>query len=575
MERQVATPDAAVPLSGARLDDLLSELLGRFGNVMDTQERLRGLLAAVVGIAADLGLDSVLHRIVQVACRLTDARYGALGVVGAGPDRRLRAFVTHGLTDEERARIGDLPRGHGILGLIIDSPEPLRLNALGQHAHSFGFPAHHPPMNTFLGVPIRIRDQVFGNLYLTEKQSGDGFTLEDEELVVALAAAAGVAIENARLYEESARRRRWLEAAAEITAALLGEVRREEALALVADRARGAAGADVAAVLLRDEGGRLLVEVTTGPVPPDLPGTKVATEGTVAGQALDSGQAVVMEQASPDERLAGLGFSSAEGWPVLESVVLLPLRSAGPPAGVLLVGWGPDGADAFRETDVTLLASFAEQAALALQVAQAAQDRGRLAVFEDRDRIGRDLHDLVIQRLFAVGLTLQNAARLTDRPEVATRLTAAVDDIDATITDIRRTIFELSAPSVSTDLRAQLGEAVALMVPSLGFTPRVRTTGPVDSAVPLRLRPHLLAVVREALSNVARHAGATAAEVALAVGDEVVLTVTDDGVGVTEGGRRSGLRNMAQRAESSGGTFEVRRSGPDGGTVAVWRVPAR
>ena len=208
-EQQGLRQSAALsPLPRARLDDLLSELLARVGEVLDTQDRLRGLLDAVVGITSDLDLDSVLERIVRAACQLADARYGALGVLRPGPDRRLREFVTHGLTDEQRARIGDLPRGHGILGVIIDSPEPLRLNTLGDHPRSFGFPPNHPPMSTFLGVPIRIRDKVFGNLYLTEKQSGDGFTTDDEEIVVGLAAAAGVVIENARLYEEAARRER-------------------------------------------------------------------------------------------------------------------------------------------------------------------------------------------------------------------------------------------------------------------------------------------------------------------------------------------------------------------------------
>jgi GAF domain-containing protein len=208
------SPSSALSQLGrARLDELLVELLQRVEDVMNTQDRLRGLLDAVVGIAADLSLDRVLERIVRAACQLADAKYGALGVLGAGPDRRLREFVTHGVTDGQRASIGDLPRGHGILGVIIDRPEPLRLTNLGDHELSYGFPANHPPMNSFLGVPIRIRDKVFGNLYLTEKQSGDGFTADDEEIVVALAAAAGVVVENARLYEDSERRQRWLEAA--------------------------------------------------------------------------------------------------------------------------------------------------------------------------------------------------------------------------------------------------------------------------------------------------------------------------------------------------------------------------
>ena len=575
MEQPNPRPSAALTgLSRAKLDDLLQELLTRVGDVLDTEERLRGLLDTVVGLAADLDLDSVLERIVRAACLLVGARYGALGVLGTGPERRLRAFITHGLTPEQRAAIGDLPRGHGILGLIIDSPEPLRLARLGDHVQSYGFPPNHPPMTTFLGVPIRIRDRVFGNLYLTEKQSGETFTADDEEIVVALAAAAGVVIENARLYEESSRRQRWLVAAAEITAALLSEVPRDESLTLVADRAREVAGADAAAVLLRHEGGHLVAEVTSGELLRRLRGVSVPTDGDETRLVLDRAETVVLASGSPTEHLTALGLAPADGWPDLGHLILLPLRSAGAVAGILLVGWRASRADEFRTTEVALLESFAEQAALALQVSEAQVTRGRLAVFEDRDRIGRDLHDLVIQRLFAVGLTLENAARLTVRPEVTKRITGAVDDIDATIKDIRRTIFELSSAPRSSDLRAELGEAVAVVVPALGFTPRLRTAGPVDSAVADELRPHLLAVVRETLSNVARHAQATSAEVRLEVGQDVVLTVTDDGVGIAGGGRRSGIKNLAERAESLGGTFEVGPSNPVG-TVAVWRVPAR
>jgi signal transduction histidine kinase len=566
---------ALTPLARARLDELLVELLQRVEDVMNTQDRLRGLLDAVVGIATDLSLASVLQRIVRAACQLADAQYGALGVLGAGPDRRLREFVTHGLTDEQRAAIGDLPRGHGILGVIIDKPEPLRLTHLGENELSYGFPANHPPMNSFLGVPIRIRDKVFGNLYLTEKQSGDGFTADDEEIVVALAAAAGVVVENARLFEESERRQRWLEAAADVTAALLGEDSRDDALQLVADRGREVASADLAAVMLRHEGGRLLVEVVSGPSPEGLVGMAMPTERTAAGEVLDGREAVVVDNALGHGRVAASGFLTEDGWPELASMALLPMRSAGSVAGILALGWSTHSEQLYQDTDLRLPASYAEQATLALQLAQAQEDRGRLAVFEDRDRIGRDLHDLVIQRLFAIGLVLDNASRLTDLPAAAAdRITGAVDDIDATIKDIRRSIFELSAATTSSDIRAELGASIAVITPALGFTPQLRTDGPVDSLVSVELRPHLLAVVREALSNVARHAHATAAQVHLEVGPEIVLTVTDDGQGFVVGTRESGLRNMRERAETFGGTFEVRR-GPEGGTVAVWRVPAR
>ena len=256
----------------------------------------------------------------------------------------------------------------------------------------------------------------------------------------------------------------------------------------------------------------------------------------------------------------------------LTRVMALPLCAESSLTGVLTLAWA-HGDESVLSGDVLLPATFAEQAALALQVASARQDRARLAVYEDRDRIGRDLHDLVIQRLFAIGLTLENAARMAVKPEVATRITTAVDDIDVTIREIRHTIFELgSGRGTLVDLRTELGGIVEEHAVVLGFRPTWHTEGPVDSAVPDEVRPHLLAVLREALSNAARHARASSVDVSLAVGDEVVLTVTDDGVGIPEGVRTSGLRNMAERAASAGGRSDV-ESRPGGGTTVRWSVP--
>ena len=536
---------------------------------LSTEERLGGLLDAVVGLAGDLDLGSVLERIATVAGRLVGAEYAALAVLGTGPERRLREFVTHGLTDAQRAEIGDLPRGHGILGLIIDEPGPLRLEHLGDHPASFGFPPNHPPMDTFLGALIRIRDKVFGNLYLTQKRAPGGFTDQDEELLVALAAAAGVVIENARLYEESARRRRWLEAAMAITAALLAPVEQDAALRLVADRARDVAGADIAAVLLSGSADRLVVEVASG-VPDDVVGTSVPIEGSLSGSVVGSGQMLVVEDPA-----AGLGTA----WdPVLRDVkpdggpmVLLPMRSANGVDGVLTVGWTRANAQGFHETDIQLPAAFAEQAALALQVATLRQDQALLAVVEDRHRIARDLHDLVIQRLFAVGLALENTTRLTDPPAVTARVVTAVDDIDATIKEIRRTIFELSSPQQGPQLRRRLIDVVADTTGWLGFEPEVRISGPVDTAVSPQAREHLLATLREALSNIARHAAAGAVQVAVSVGGHGAAGARRRSR-LHPGERESGLRNMRTRAESLGGRFAV-RSAPGRGTELTWRVP--
>jgi len=572
----VAT-EASAALSvmhGADLEVLLKGLLERVGDVLADQERMRLLLDAVVTIAADLSLDGVLQRIVEAASDLAEARYVALGVLGNGPDRRrLRAFVTHGLTPEEYRRIGDLPRGHGLLGLIIDRPEPVRLHDIAAHPESYGFPPGHPPMRSFLGLPVRIRDRVFGNLYLTEKEGGGDFTERDEAIVRALAAAAGVVIENARLYEEAARRERWLAATADINRLLLGPAGSEDPLQTVADRARESAEADASSVVLRRSDTELGVAVVSGVDPAGVADLSLTMDGSLAGHVVVTGRSlVIVDPEEESERSREL--ASLDGWPDAGPMMLVPLRTTDGVTGVLTLAWTPGHLDQFHEVDVRLPQQFAEQAGLALQVARARTDRERLAVFEDRDRIGRDLHDLVIQRLFAVGLALENTARMAaDRPDVAERVARAVDDLDATIRDIRRSIFALSAPEQSTDVRRAISDLVDRAARTLKFRPVLRLDGPVGSVVGPRTAPHLTAVLGEALSNVVRHAGARRVEVSVEAGDRVTLTVADDGRGIPEDAARSGLLNMRKRAEQLGGTCIV-DSAPGEGTTVVWQVPA-
>ncbi len=553
------------PLSRVRLDELLQEMLDRVGDVVTSRERLRALLDAVVGIGTDLDLRSTLQRIVQAACELVGARYGALGVIG--PDRLLHDFITHGIDAELHAKIGDLPHGRGVLGLLIDEPRPVRMPDITQHPQSYGFPPNHPPMHSFLGVPVRIREQVFGNLYLAEKQGAPEFTEDDEEIVVALAAAAGVAIENARLYALAHRRERWLAATAEITSVLLGEVRRTDALTLVARRAREVAEAELALVLLYDEdAGQFTVEVVDsadgdadGLVGALLPASETSFAGPVT------------------ERRRELldNLAEAAPWPVpvvAGPAVVSPLAAADTLHGVLVVAHSPDAGRA-ADADVTLLASFAGQAALAMERARGQEERELLVVLEDRERIARDLHDVVIQRLFATGLQLQSGA-MHARPDVAKRINAAVDDLDATIRDIRRTIFELRTP-MSAALRTEIREAVDVAAGSLGFRPAVELDGPIDSAVPEPVRPDLTAVLREALSNAVRHAEASRVAVAVRVdAGRVTVTVTDDGVGCDPAAARGGLVNLRERAERHGGEFAVRRVEPHG-TQLCWSVPLR
>jgi signal transduction histidine kinase len=552
------------PLSRAALDELLQELLDRIGEVVASRERLRALLGAVVAIGGDLELRSVLSRIVEAACELVGARYGALGVIG--PDRTLVEFITHGIPPELHAKIGDLPHGRGVLGLLIEDPRPLRMPDITQHPRSYGFPPHHPPMHSFLGTPIRIRDQIFGNLYLAEKQGAAQFTDDDEQIAVALAAAAGVAVENARLYATANRRGRWLAATAEITNLLLGQVNRTNALTLVARRAREAADAQMVLVLLSDEDtGELTVEVCDAdgrhPVPA-LAGTVLPVAETAFAEAVSGMRHVELDD-----------LGKAAVWPVAVTtgaVVVTPLATEDTLHGLLVVAQ-PAGQVA-QPDDLAMLRTFAGQAALALERARAQDEREQLVVLEDRERIARDLHDVVIQRLFATGLHLQTAAQFAVKPDVAQRITGAVDDLDTTIRDIRAAIFELRTP-MSAALRSEIRDLVAEAAGPLGFRPELRLVGPLDSAVPDHLRPDLLAVIRESLSNAARHARASTVRVTVEVGEgRLTVHIADDGVGTDAAQARGGLVNLRERAAGYGGTFKVSPADPTG-TDIVWSVP--
>jgi signal transduction histidine kinase len=559
-------------LGDVEFDDLLREVLGRVQGVLDEQARLRLLLDAVVTMAADLTLDGVLSRIVSIASTLVDAQYAALGVLDLGPKRRLRTFIHHGIGPDVVAEIGDLPTGHGLLGLLIDEPRPIRLHDIAAHPASYGFPEHHPPMSSFLGVPVRIRDQVFGNLYLTEKVGGGDFTATDESVVTALAAAAGVAIENARLYEEAEQRQRWLEATGEVITRLVNLSTGEEALQLVADRARELSGADVAWVVEGADAESLELRVVSGAKADIEEMHSLPMERSLAAQVVRSGEALVVPDLASDPR--AVDPSQAFGWPRLGPTVVVPLGSGKGVEGVLALAWVPERIGDYEGAHSELATSFAEQAALAIQVSRVRDDQQRLSLFEDRDRIGRDLHDLVIQRLFAIGLSLESTARQAGDPELATKLGRAVDDLDTTIKDIRRTIFALGSMESAGDVQTEIERIVDRAATMIKFRPTIRIDGPVRTAVPSDVVPDLLLVLGEALSNASRHADASKVDVLVSVGDEVALTVTDDGRGMGEQVLESGLGNMRERAQRHGGTFEV-RSAPGAGTTVIWTVPIK
>ncbi|MCW2867979.1 MAG: hypothetical protein JWR20_2167 [Marmoricola sp.] len=537
---------------------------------MTENARLARVLDAVVSMGADLTLDEVLEQIVTIAKEVALARYAALGVLALGNAQGLRMFVHGGMTPAQVHEIGELPTGHGLLGLLIDRPEPVRLAEIAQHPESFGFPPGHPPMSSFLGVPIRAGGRVFGNLYLTEKVGGGDFTQADENVVVALAAAAGVAVENARLHEEATRREHWLAATAEITGLLAGSTSVDEALQAVAERARQAAGADVAWIAV-GPASALVVEAVTGLVTTSQGLAAVPLSDTFSQRVVSTGEALTVTDLMSEGTAPAI--VAAEGWPVLGPAIIVPLRSGEVVAGALGLAWTPDRVARFHEVDAHLPASFAEQAALALHILRAREVERRLALLEDRDRIGRDLHDLVIQRLFAIGLGLEMVSRTTNEVDTGTRLEAAVDDLDATIRDIRRSIFALGSVPGSADLQTEVTDLVDRAAATLKFRPRLTLHGPLRTRVDDELAPHVLAVLGEVLSNASRHADAHSIEVSLTVADSLRLVVADDGRGMPPGVLESGLSHIRKRAALLHGTCAVESS--DAGTTITWTVPLR
>ena len=558
-----------------QLDELLSELQSRLQVVLAARDQMRGLLEAVIAISSGLDLESTLRRIVETAARLVDATYGALGVVSDG---RLTEFIPVGLTKEQIGQIDHWPEGRGLLGLLIKDPRPLRLAAISGHAESSGFPEGHPPMRSFLGVPVRVRDEVFGNLYLTDKRGGGEFTEDDEAVLLALGAAAGIAVENARLYEAARRSQRWVQASAEFTTALLSGAETGEVLARVTSQARTLSDADIAVLALPDEQGQwLTVAHADGDGAEAVRGVVLPAAQSLSGRVLATGEPVTSADFAADER-ASTAARAAMGH--IGPAVILPLGAPGSRRGVLTIG-RRHGSRPFPQAEMNFAASFAAQAGVALELADSRAEAERLSVYQDRDRIARDLHDLVIQRLYATGMSLQGTMPMIGRSEVADRVTRAVDAMDETIREIRGAIFALQARDAAAprDPRADIVRLAEEMTEMLGFAPSLRLGAGLRTLGSEDLAEQALIVLREALSNVARHAGATRADVTVDIGGDGFLTVTvaDDGAGIpAEGSRRSGLRNLAERAAALGGTMRLSPAEPGAarpGTALEWRVP--
>jgi signal transduction histidine kinase len=571
--------DRVIPdLKQLRLDALLRELMDRAAEVLESQDRVHRLLDAVVTVASDLSLPDVLRRIVQSSIDLVGARYAAMGVL-APEGTSLQEFIYIGIDDQQRELIGDLPHGKGILGLLINHPEPIRMPNLHEHPQSYGFPPNHPPMNSFLGVPVRVRGAVFGNLYLTEKKGSNEFTEEDQTVVIALAAAAGIAIENARLFAQSQQRETWLRASNDLTGTLLAGQGATGALKMVARRAAEVSGAPLVAIALPDESGeRLEFEVVDTQEASELVGQHVTVANSMVGEVYTSGKPRIVPnlwEAAARSEVDWIG-EVPTALKDLGSTVLIPLAAGQHTLGVLVIGKHRSQMP-FLDLDLQMVQTFAAHAALAIEFARAQEDRQRLVVFEDRDRIARDLHDQVIQRLFAMGLGLQGLTRLVVKPDVSRRVVGYVEEVDQIIREIRRSIFSLQEePGGPVSLRGELLRVIQEGAGALGFEPTVNMDGPLDSLVPDDLRPDVLATLRETLSNAARHAEAHTVLITIHVdraGTGLKLAVRDDGKGMPdESGRRSGLANIAERANRWHGTCDVDTAAGSGTTV-TWAVP--
>src|SRR5580692_3048076 len=558
-----------------RLDELLAEVQVRLQAVVETRDRMHGLLEAVVAIGSGLEFGAMLRRIVEAAVELADAEYGALGVIGA--DQQLTEFIPVGLTGSEIRGIHHWPEGHGLLGLLIKEPRPLRLADIGMHPESSGFPHGHPGMRSFLGVPVRVRDRVFGNLYLTQKRGGGEFTEDDEAVVIALGAAAGVAVENARLYDEARRQQRWQLATAEIATQLLSGASSGTALAALTRQALELSDADLVTVALPDEQRRrLTIEYAEGDGAAEARGLVLPIADSLSGLVLASGKTLVTDNFAGDKRAF---FVARQAGGHLEHAIVFPLGAPGDVRGTLAIA-RRRGAPPFPPGASDVVASFAAQAGVAIELADRRAAAERLSVYEDRDRIARDLHDLVIQRLYATGMSLEGTMPMITRPEVSDRITNAVDAMDETIKDIRATIFALQAHDATGQpyLRGDIVTIVEEMTPLLGFAPSLRLGAGLGAPVSPELAGQVLAALREGLSNAARHADASGVDVTVDVDPDGMLTVVviDDGAGIPAGAHRSGLRNLAERAENLGGKLRLSLADPTAptpGTRLEWRVP--
>lgn len=525
------------------------------------QSRVRYLVDLNRSIVAELTLAAVLRRAVDAARTIARAQYAALGVLG--PDGQLEQFIHAGMDDDTVLAIGQLPRGRGVLGALITDPRPIRLVSISADRRSSGFPPPHPPMTSFLGVPIQSRGEIYGNLYLTNRVDASEFTAEDEELVQAVAATAGVAVENARLYEESRRQQEWLRASAEISRELLQDSTATQILTRIADVVLRLAAADVVTVVFpAGTTTEMTVQIARGHQAQTLLGYTYPAGDSLALAAMTAGHALRVDSAE------GRYFVHLQSAFDVGPVMACPLVGEDGVRAVVMVG-RTAGSTAFSVEDLRMAEAFASHAAIALELSDRREGLRQLAVLEDRHRIARDLHDHVIQRLFATGLSVQAAAVRSDDPDVSARLQTAVGDMDDTIRQIRTSIFGLQeVRGVTSTPRSVLSELVSEVEPALGFAPELRFAGPVDTVLGPEVLEDAQAVLREGLTNVAKHSDADRATASVSVSARhITIEIVDNGSSPPDtGGRRSGLANLERRATLRSGTLTLTH-GPHGTTL--------
>jgi len=529
------------------------------------------LPAAVLAAAARGHLETTLREVVQAAVDHVGAGFGALGVLTAD-GLRLDRLVVVGMDDGEAQRISRLATGQQVTQ-FVDRPALLTWQDFGIQPEQFGFAPDHPAHNPFLGVPVRVGGALFGNLYLTQKRTGEPYSVADVEVVQALADVAGLAVGNARLAEKAELGRRYMQLGTEVSTSLLSGADPDDVLHAIATHVAETTGADLAGVLVPpgDDDTTLVIAAAAGPASSDLEGVRIPLAGTHVGKVHRAGVATLVDDAGADPVGGRHADAAAEITRTLGPGLMVPFGR--PPAASMIVALRTRGAPAFDVAHLAPLTGFAMHTAVALELARSQRRERRLQMQVDRDRIAWDLHDHVVQRIFATGLALDRLGRSLEatQPEVADRLSRTVDELEATITEIRSAIFELHEDDVAeAPVRSQLTDLVRRVTEGHPLHRDLRLRGPLDE-LPRELVPDLLAVVRELLTNVVRHAGASRVNLSVELGGELAVVVTDNGHGLPAVTARSGLVNLADRAERRGGRLTT--SSGRAGTEVRWAVP--